>query len=339
MSRRLPSYFNRVKNRLRNNRIARHAGPNGARATGGMTMKWHEIGSRALVALGALIAVTGTALAVESPTGELMGRVESVRPGGRAFTVTDQDGNRIQVARPARPPQAASLERDGDLVNATALHEGDTVLIAGARHGDWIEARRVELLSGARIGAATTTARVLRLTGSVNGRQLTAVDPNGAEYRILFLPRPQMVSVWKAGNLVDLSALREGDRVIPYGTEQGHLIRADRLEVLDESHVGGGAAVPLRLTLSRHCGMAAPHRRGRGRLPVYRAATAPAPGCLPRAAGHAGGSVDAAAGRHDGGARRHPRRRDPGKRGERPLSLLWETRAGGRLPGACHLHV
>jgi hypothetical protein len=213
-----------------------------------MTMKWHEIGSRALVALGALIAVTGTALAVESPTAELMGRVESVRPGGQEFTVTDRDGNRIQVVRPARPPQAASLERDGDLVNATALHEGETVLIAGAHHGDWIEARRVELLSAARLGAATTTARVLRLTGSVNGRQLTAVDPNGAEYRILFPPRPQMVSVWKTGNLVDLSALREADRVIPYGTEQGHLIRADRLEVLEESRVGGGAAVPLRLT-------------------------------------------------------------------------------------------
>lgn len=73
------------------------------------------------------------------------------------------------------------------------------------------------------------------------------MSADGTEYRILFPSRPQAITVSKSGNLVELSALREGDRLVALGNVQDHVIRANRLEVLDESRVGGGAAVPLRL--------------------------------------------------------------------------------------------
>jgi hypothetical protein len=211
-------------------------------------MKWHKIGSQALVALGALIAAIGTAPAAEAPAGGRIARVESVSPGGREFTVIDRQGAHIQVVLPARPPQAAAFARDGDLVNPSALREGDTVLLTGIGHDNWFEARRVEVLTGARVGGATAAERVLRFTGFAGGRELRAVSADGTEYRILFPSRPQAISLWKAGNLVELSALREGDRLVAQGNVQDHVIRADRLEVLDESRLGRGAAVPFRLT-------------------------------------------------------------------------------------------
>jgi hypothetical protein len=211
-------------------------------------MKWHELGGRALVALGALIAAAGTAPAAETPAGELIARVESVAPGGREFTVRDQHGNRVQVVRPARPPQAAGIERNGDLVNPSALREGDTVLLTGAGHGDWFEARRVEILTGTRAGGATAAERVMRFAGFAGGRELRATSTDGTEYPIILPTRPHAVTVWKAGNLVELSALREGDRIVPHGVEADRVIRASAVEVLEKARLGRGAAVPLRLT-------------------------------------------------------------------------------------------
>src|SRR5207247_148219 len=142
---------------------------------------------------------------------------EHVTPGGRQFEVTDRHGKHIQVLQPVRPAQASRLERDGDLVNASALREGDMVQVTGVGHGDWFEARRVTVLTGARLGAATSAERVLRFTGFAGGRELRAVAADGTEYRIVLPPRPQAVTLWKAGSLANLSALAEGDSLIPHG--------------------------------------------------------------------------------------------------------------------------
>jgi hypothetical protein len=206
-------------------------------------MKQTRFGARALVALIGLAAAAGAAHAAGAPTGEWMARVQSVAPGGRQFEVTDGSGARVRVMRPVRPPQAT-----GDIVNAGALHEGDTVLLSGVGYGRWFEAQRVEVLTEERVGGATAPEPVLRFTGFDGGRELRAVDADGTEYRIVFPPRPQMIAVWKGGGLAEMSALREGDRFIARGRQMDHTIRADRVEVLDESRLGGGAAVPLVLT-------------------------------------------------------------------------------------------
>jgi hypothetical protein len=219
-------------------------------------MKRHELESRALVALLMLTAAAGTARAAGitepqaamPPTSELIARVERVTPGGRQFQVIDRRGNHLQVVQPARPPQASRLERDGDLVNASALREGDIVQVTGVGHGDWFEARQVTVLTGARLGAATPAERVLRFTGFDGGRELRAVGADGTEYRIILPARPQAVTLWKAGSLANLSALAEGDPLVPHGAAQDHVIRADWLEVLGSGRIGSGADVPLRLT-------------------------------------------------------------------------------------------
>jgi hypothetical protein len=138
--------------------------------------------------------------------------------------------------------------RDGNLVNTSALREGDTVLLTGAGHGNWFEASRVEILTGERIGGATAPEQVLRFTGFVSGRELRAVSADDTEYRIVFPPWPQEVTFTRAGSLANLSALRKGDLIVAHGVVQDPVIRADRLEALDESRLGRGAPMPLLLT-------------------------------------------------------------------------------------------
>jgi hypothetical protein len=217
-------------------------------------MKHCRFSIGAMVALVGLSIAAGTALAAGyppsgwTPDGELIGRVQKVVPGAQQFQVLDRTGNQIQVVWPARPPQATRIYRDGSLVNTSALHEGDTVLLTGLSHGNWFEASRAEILTGERIGGATAPELVLRFSGFVSGRELRAKSADGTEYRIVFPPRPQAIAFTKAGNLANLSALREGDLLVAHGVVRDHVIRADRLEALDESRLGRGAPMPLRLT-------------------------------------------------------------------------------------------
>ena len=211
-------------------------------------MKRSEFGCRAVLALAGLVLAAGTAQRAYAESSELIGRVQHIAPGGQQFQVTDRQGNTVQVVRPVRPPQSASVYRDGNLANTSALQEGDTVLLSGASHDGWFEAREIEVLTGERVGGATAPEQVLRFTGFAGGREMRAVSADGTEYRIVFPPRPQEISFWKAGNLAELSALRKGDLIIPHGLVQNYMIRADRLNVLDESRMGRGAPMPLRLT-------------------------------------------------------------------------------------------
>jgi len=80
-----------------------------------------------------LALATGAALAAGAQGNELVGRVRGVAPGGQQFQVTDRQGETIQVVRPARPPEAASLSLDGNLANTSALHEGDLVRLVESR--------------------------------------------------------------------------------------------------------------------------------------------------------------------------------------------------------------
>lgn len=211
-------------------------------------MRPHLIQSKTILALVGLVVAATTAKAASAPASEWVARVESVSPGGAQFEVTDRHGERLRVALPARPPQAHRLYRSGALVNTSVLREGETVLVTGVRRGNWLEASRVELLSDARVGAATPAEQLLRFTGFDGPRQLRAVGADGARYRIVFPPKPQKISVWKVGGLAELSALQEGDRLSVRGVAFDHTIRAEWVEVLDQTRLGEGAAIPLRLT-------------------------------------------------------------------------------------------
>jgi hypothetical protein len=178
----------------------------------------------------------------------MIGRVQQVVPGAQQFQVTDPSGDRIQVVSPARAHGVIDFYRDGNRVNTSALHEGDTVLVTGVGHGNWFEANRAEILTGERAGGATAEAPVLRFKGFVSGRELRAVSADGTEYRVVFPPRPQEIDFWKAGSLANLSALREGDLMVVRGLVLDHTVRTERVEVLDESRMGRGAPMPLRLT-------------------------------------------------------------------------------------------
>src|SRR6266851_13890 len=94
----------------------------------------------------------------------------SAGAGGQQFQVTDRQGDTIQVVRPARPPEAASLSLDGNLANTSALHEGDLVRLTGVGHGDWFTASGIEVLTGERAGRATAAEPILRFEGFVSGR-------------------------------------------------------------------------------------------------------------------------------------------------------------------------
>jgi hypothetical protein len=212
-----------------------------------------SLGSKAVVTVMGLVAAVSVAHAAPVPANELVARVARVAPGGRQFEVTDRQGTRIRVARPVRPLQATTLEVNDDLANTTALQEGDMVLLSGAGHGDWFEARRVQVLDPTRRGAATT-APVLRFEGFVGARELRAESADGVEYRVVFPPRPQVIPVWKAGSLIEPSALREGDRILAHGLVRDQRIRADRVEVLDESRLGRGAGGPFLLTYRASAG-------------------------------------------------------------------------------------
>ena len=211
-------------------------------------MKQCGFSIRSMVALVGLTAAAGAVQAADGPDGALMARMETIAPGGQQFQVVDRDGNKIEVVRPVQPHGMISFYRDGNLVNSSALHNGDRVLLTGVGHGNWFEASRAEILTGERVGGATAPEQVLRFTGFVSGRELRAVSADGTKYRIVFPPRPQEVSFWKDGNLAELAALREGDIVIPHGAMVDHTIVANRLEALEESRLGRGAPMPLLLT-------------------------------------------------------------------------------------------
>src|SRR5438045_1335642 len=95
-------------------------------------MKQSGFMSGALVALVGLVAA-GTAQAADAPSNELIARVQRVTAGGRQIEVTDRNGDQVRVVWPVRPPQAERVIRDGDLVNASALHEDDMVRLTGVR--------------------------------------------------------------------------------------------------------------------------------------------------------------------------------------------------------------
>lgn len=203
-------------------------------------MKRVQFGRAALAAVMGLAAAASVAPSAMAES-EVVARVRETTAGGRQFEVTDRQGLRRRVVRPARPPQAAEIE-------AGLLREGDLVRLRGIDHGNWFEASRVEVLSGTRLGGATPPERVLRFTGFAGERVLRAIGADGAEYRIVLPLKPQMAPIFKDGGHVEPSALHEGDRIVARGVEEDHTIRADRVELLDESRLGRGAAVPLRLT-------------------------------------------------------------------------------------------